>query len=419
MENKRLLRTLILCPPVMIETWQREIAAHSKVGHLTLPLVGPGSKRLLFMRTHAAERPIVITNYETLLMQDVFLAIKEWEPEVLVCDESQRIKTFNSKRAKKAALLADKTKHNYLLSGTPVTNSQMDLWGQFRVLDRGETFGTNFYAFRARYFRDKNAGMPSQKHFPNWVPIPGADEELNRLIYKKGIRVQKSECLDLPPLVKKKVFIELSKEQRRIYDEMRKEFVTYIDEKAVTAQMAITKALRLQQIASGYAKTETGEEIEIKDNPRIEALRELLEDIGPDHKVIIWAHFRANQSAVSKVVDDLGRSFTMLTGSQTQEEKQEAIDALQSGAVSTIIANQAAGGVGVTLTAATYAIFYSRSFSLEADLQAEARNYRGGSEVHEKITRIDIIAKNTIDEMVASALEEKQDIAARIVDGKF
>ena len=73
------------------------------------------------------------------------------------------------------------------------------------------------------------------------------------------------------------------------------------------------------------------------------------------------------------------------------------------------------GGIGINLVAASYAIFYSRSFSLEHDLQAEARNYRGGSERHTKITRIDIVARDTIDEHIQKALSDKQNISETLL----
>ena len=80
-----------------------------------------------------------------------------------------------------------------------------------------------------------------------------------------------------------------------------------------------------------------------------------------------------------------------------------------------IICNQAAAGVGINLIEASYSIYYSKNFSLEHDLQSGARNYRGGSEVHEKVTRIDLIAENTIDELVNEALSNKQNISDRIL----
>jgi SNF2 family DNA or RNA helicase len=422
-EGKRALKTIVLCPVVVCENWRREFEAHSNLGPYVQVLSGSEKKRLktfeLFKDSKPA--PIFITNYEALQMGDLLQAMLKWRPEILVCDESQRLKNPEAKRTKRAAMLADLTTHNYILSGTPVLNTPMDIFGQYRVLDRGETFGTNFPKFRAKYFYDENAGMPKQVHFPKWTERTGIINEFNKLIYQKAMRVLKKDCLDLPDLVRINIPVELGAEQRRLYNEMKKEFIAYLASgDAVVAQIAITKALRLQQLVTGYAKVESGEEITIKDNPRLDALEELLDDMIPrTEKVIVWACFNENYAQIAKLCDKLGLPYSQLHGGVRGIDRQANIDRFQTDpACRVMIANQSAGGVGVNLTAASYSIFYSRNFSLEQDLQAEARNHRGGSEIHEKITRYDLIATNTIDEIICDALKNKLDLSEKILELK-
>jgi len=81
-----------------------------------------------------------------------------------------------------------------------------------------------------------------------------------------------------------------------------------------------------------------------------------------------------------------------------------------------MIANQKAGGVGLNLIEASYCVYYTRSYSLEDDLQSEARNYRGGSEVHKKVTRIDLVTQGSVDQLILNALEKKQDLAENILE---
>jgi SNF2 family DNA or RNA helicase len=421
-EEKRLMRTLILGPIVIMENWRREFYAHSNVGPYVQILAGSEKARLkkFMMYKDTKPCPIFITNYEALNMKELLQAILTWRPEILVCDESQRLKNPTAKRTKYAAMIADLTRHNYILSGTPILNSAMDIYGQYRVLDRGATFGKNFKVFQAKYFYDENAGMPAQKHFPKWTAREGIAEELNRLIYQKAMRVTKEECLDLPPLVRTAIPVELSKEQRRLYDEMKKDFIAYLETgEAVVAQIAITKALRLQQIVSGYAKTDMGEEVALEDNPRMDALSDLLEDRSPSEKIIIWACFQENYAQIAKVCRKLGLEYVELHGGIASKERQSNIDRFQiDPACRVMIANAGAGGVGINLTASSCMIFYSRNFNLEHDLQAEARNHRGGSEIHDKITRIDLVAENTIDQVILEALAKKLDLSTKIMDLK-
>jgi SNF2 family DNA or RNA helicase len=353
-------------------------------------------------------------------------AFIDWGVEILICDESHILKNYKSKRAKNVAKLADKCRHRYLLTGTPILNSSMDLYQQFRILDGYQgaysTFGNNFFAFRAKYFMDKNiawAGKPN--YYPEWVPKVTAYKELQERISKKTMLAKKLDCLDLPPLVVQTQEVTLGKDQKKAYEEMRKDFITWIKSQrdvneAVVARLAITKALRLQQICSGFGTTESGESVRFTSVPRLEALRELLETITGQNKVIVWACFKENYKMIAEVCKELGLKYVELHGEQNSKEKQQSVDALNNDPeVRVLIGNQGAGGIGVTLTAATYSIYYSRGFKLGDDLQSEARNHRRGSEVHDKITRINLICPDTIDELVSEALANKLDISDKIL----
>jgi SNF2 family DNA or RNA helicase len=434
-DNRRVMRTLILGPIIVVENWRREIAKFSRINpHDVVPLVGSEKKRIREM-TDAVLDPatmtnsrakILITNYEAMQMKELYAMLQAWAPEVIICDESQRLKNPKSKRAKAVATLAPCARHRYLLSGTPILNSAMDVFQQYLVLDSGKTFGDNFFVFQRQYFEDRNSGMPAQKHFPKWEARRETYEILSHKIYKKAVRVVKSECLDLPPLVRQKLFVELGVDQKRMYEEMKNEYITWVkahenspEPRAVVAQMALTKALRLQQIASGYAKTEDGTEIPIKDNPRLAALRELLEDHAPEHKIIVWATFKENYRQIAKVCEELKLGYTELHGDVSASEKNQNMDRFRSDpGCRVIIANQQAAGIGVNLVESDISIFFSRNFSLEQDLQAEARNYRGGSEQHAKVTRIDLVATGTIDELILEALAGKANIAEQILTWK-
>jgi SNF2 family DNA or RNA helicase len=229
--------------------------------------------------------------------------------------------------------------------------------------------------------------------------------------------VKKADCLDLPPLVKVEVPVALGPIQQRLYKEMKEDFITYINDKACVAQLAITKALRLSQIVSGFIKTDDGVETLIDENPRLDALEELLELYAKDHKIIVWCAFRQNYKAVHGLCEKLKLGTASLTGDTVDREgeiKRFRADPLSR----VLIGNPGAGGVGVNLIEASIAIYFSRTFSLEHDIQSEARNYRGGSECHEKITRFDLVAKGTIDELILTALRNKQDLAEKITNLK-
>ncbi len=420
-QHKRVLRTLVLGPPIVIENWRREFCAHSKVGASVVCLQGTGKERARQMQGVQDKNVIVVTNYETLLMDEVFSLIQHWSPEAIVFDESHKLKNISAKRTKLAIKLSDASHYRQILTGTPILNTPMDLFSQYRILDCGATFGKSFFAFRAEYFVDKNAGMPKAKYFPNWVISERAYEKLHAKIAPSSMVVKKADCLDLPPLVKQKVFVELSKEQARLYKEMKDDFIAFMQDKACVASLAITKALRLQQIVSGFVALEGGDgedrsNVAIKDNPRAKALEELLAEITPTSKCLVWAVFRENYAAVRKVCDALGIEYVEVHGGVSSAARQKAVDHFNtSPGCRVFLGHPQSGGIGINLVAASYSIFYSRSFSLENDLQAEARNYRGGSEIHEKVTRIDLVAKGTIDELITEKLAAKMEIGEKVL----
>jgi SNF2 family DNA or RNA helicase len=370
---------------------------------------------------------IVITNYESLTMDKLYSLLTSWGPEVFIADEAHRLKNPEGKRSKAAIKLSDTSKYRYALTGTPILNSAMDVFNIFRFLDKGEAFGKSFWKFREVWFEDENAPWRGkQNYFPKYVPRPESYKELTKIIYQKALTARKAECLDLPPFVRKEVFVELSAEQKRMYNEMKDDYIAWVnaaeesgEKKAVVAQMAVTKALRLQQIVTGYAKTEEGDVHKITENPRLEALKELLEELHGEHKIIVWSVFHENYSDIARVCESLKIDYAELHGRIGQKDRDENIGRFcNDPKCRVLIGNQSAGGIGINLVESDVSIYYSKNFSLEADLQSEGRNYRGGSERHSSITRIDLIAEGTIDELIGEALKNKQAIGDQILTWK-
>lgn len=429
----RLLRTLIISPKITLTNWKNEFKKFSKIHpYDVIILSGSEKKRCQDFYNATVDKDsfnlvkpkVFITNYEALQMPNLMQSFKEWLPEVMIADEAHRLRNPDSKRAKACIRLADMVKYKYALTGTPILNSPMDVFNIFRFLDGGETFGKNFYQFRSIWFEDENAGMPAHVHFPKYVPRPGTYEQFTKLIYKKAIVAKKSECLDLPPFVKKQVEVGISSEQNKLYKQMKEEYIAYVESianepKAVVAQLAVTKALRLQQIITGFAKTEDGEIHKIKNVPRLAVLEELLDENKDTSKIIVWSVFKENYIDIAAVCEKLKIDYVQLTGETKNKDRDINIDRFNNDPKCRVmIANQSAGGIGINLISSDLSIYYSKNFSLEHDLQSEGRNYRGGSEIHKKVTRIDLVAPGTIDELINEALSNKQNIANTILSWK-
>ena len=172
--------------------------------------------------------------------------------------------------------------------------------------------------------------------------------------------------------------------------------------------------MRLQQIASGFVQGDGGD-IKRYDG-RSKFLKGHLEDMVQHHKVIIWSVFKNNYEDIRRVCRELKVDFVEVHGEIKHDEKIKAVDEFNnSDNVRVFIGHPGSGGIGINLTSAPISVFYSRSFSLEFDLQAEKRNHRGGSEIHDKITRYDIVCKDSIDEHILDALKGKEKVSMDVL----
>lgn len=431
----RHLRTLVFCPPIVVPNWKAEFLMHSKIPEEKIILLdGSGKERLHRLRefgrhagTGEPTPAFFITNYESLLMAELYSEFLRWKPEALIFDESHRLKNYKAKRSKLAEKLANpkggKKPLTYLLSGSPVLNSPMDLFFPFLVMDGGATFGQNFFVFRAQYFVDKNLSMPKDRYFPDWHIKPGAVLEINKRIFKYGMRVTKAECLDLPEELSVTVKCKMSPLQAKNYKEMKQEFITFVGDKSATATLAIVKALRLMQITSGFlALNPLGEESDAAKlvypaTQKEEALKELLLELTPHSKVIVWAVWKENYAVIKRVCEELKVDCVEVHGGISRTKQDEAVTRFKTDPLARVfIGHPGSGGIGINLTCAPYSIFYSRTFSLEHWLQARARNHRGGQLV--KVTHYDLVCEETIDELVQIRLANKLKMSEDIMDNK-
>ena len=417
---KRVRTTLIVSPVATLHNWKNEfkINAPQKVVDACQIVYGAGPKRLKLLADET--KHIFITNPEALTMPIVVSALQKKQIECVIIDEADGFKNHKSKRLQNLLTITDKASMRCVMTGTPILNSYMDLWALYRILDRGDTFNTNFFHFREKYFRDENLAWKGRpNYFPSYVPKAGIDFDISQIMAKKCVRLKKSDCLDLPPLVKIVEHVELSDEQRSAYEEMEADLITEVKEGTCVAVNALTKVLRMLQILSGYVQVETDQnekiEVTLKKNPRLQRLKELLEQLTPHHKVIVWCVFKENYVTIRKLLEELGIEWAELTG-ETNDRQAEIDRFTKSPTCKVFISNPKAGGVGINLVEASYSIYYSRSFSLRDRLQSEARNHRGGSEIHDKITQIDLVSPGTLDETVLNALENKEEFAEKVLE---
>lgn len=317
---------------------------------------------------------------------------------MLVVDESSRIKRPGAKRTKTITRFSNMAKYKRIMTGTPVTKGPEDVYSQFKFLDHHILGYDSFYSFRARYCV---MGGFENKQIVSYQNI----DELTQNIEGHSFRVLKKDCLDLPEKIYQRHPVDLSPKQRKLYDQLRKEFIAELEGEHIDAPETITRLLRLQQIVCGWFPTEDEVKPIDEKNPRMQALLDILSDI--DTKVIIWARFKADLKAIERALGELAVAYH---GEVSNDQRATAVERFQNDPkIRYFIGQPQSGGIGLTLTAAECAIYYSNSFDLETRLQSEDRCHRIGTK--NNVTYIDLEAPKTIDSKIIKALRSKKSLA--------
>lgn len=414
--QKRLLRTLIFAPLSVCPQWKLEFEnfAPKIPQDRILVLTGPGKKRVdLFARAAICGQPfIAITNYEAVQIKEFYAALLRWKPEIAVADEMHMLKDAGGKRAKKIYPLTDGCSKRIGLTGTPVPNGLIDIFGQFKFLDPA-IFGPGFWSFRTRFFYDRNSGKKFA--YPDWVPHPSAAKDIAYAISKCSTQAKRKDCLDLPERQVIQVNVDMGAGQRKAYNQMKRDFMTEVKGEVMSADFAMVKTLRMQQIIAGYIQPDNAEKpVFFEDQPRLDALMDIVRSVGKE-KIIIWTNFQPTYDQIARALQKEGYNIAFLTGEQTTPQKGHSIETFCRGETQILISNPAAGGTGLNLQEAKVSIYYSRGYNSVHFEQSQDRNYRSGSEMHDKILQYQLITRDSVDEVIGHALMAKKSVGEAVL----
>ena len=334
---------------------------------------------------------------------------------MVAIDEATTIKTPTSNRTKNILSLSKHCKYRRILTGSPVTKSPLDLYSQCQFLDPWLLDHQSYYTFKARYSVCKKIQVNGRQ-----VEIVVGYRNLGELsdkIKSFSKRILKEDCLDLPAKSYVKHYVELTKEQKKVYDQMKKEAIAFLDGKMQSSATVMTQLMRLHQITCGHFTADDGS---IKDLPcsRLGELMDILEKI--EGKTIIWSHYTHD---VRRIIEEIKRvygddSVVDYYGATDTDARSTNIKKFQTDdKCRFFVGTTHTGGYGITLTAGSNMIYFSNGYDLEKRQQSEARIDRIGQT--KKMTYIDIMAQDTIDERIVKALRNKVNIANTIMDENF
>ena len=331
---------------------------------------------------------------------------------LMAIDESTTIKNPEAIRTKTIINVGRDVKYKRILTGSPVTKSPLDLFTQCYFLDPWLLDHQSFYSFKTRYAITKQINVSGRMiHLVVGYRNLG---ELSDKLKPFSYRVLKDDCLDLPPKTFMKRIVQLSPEQKKVYEQMKKMALAVLNGKMVTTATVLTQLMRLHQITCGHFKSDDGD-IQVLKNERLDELLDVLDEV--EGKAVIWAHYRYDIEIIVEAIKKRYGDNTVVTyyGDTSTDDRQKAIKLIQNpdSPVRFIVGTPQTGGYGITLTGASTMIYYSNGYDLEKRQQSEARIDRIGQT--KNMTYIDIIAEGTVDEKIVDALRKKVDIASKVM----
>lgn len=332
---------------------------------------------------------------------------------LMAIDESTTIRNVSSERFKNARVLGKSAKYRRILTGTPIANRPLDIFAQCAFLDPKLLDFPNFHAFKHYYADIRMIPLGGQRSFPKIMGYRRL-EDLTKRLDQFSYRVLKKDCLDLPDKVYVTRYVEATVEQKKMYNQMAKLMVAeHSNGDFSTAQIVLTKIMRLQSILCGHLRMDGGEMQHIKSN-RIESLLELLEETAG--KVIIWCLYKEDIRMICEALDECDGNYVEYHGEISEKDRIIALDHFKTCPTCNIfIGTQATGGMGLTLTEATTVIYYSQGYDLEKRLQSEDRAHRIGQK--ETVTYVDMVVKDSVDEKIVQSLKSKQNLADLVLNG--
>jgi len=351
---------------------------------------------------------------------------------MIVVDEADSFKNPSAQRSKALMKLKPFSRWRRIMTGTLINNAPFDAFLPFSFLDE-EILGTDsFFAFKNEYAEMLHREHPLLQHIKrknrlrrtpqiiardeNNKPIYKNLDQLSKLIAPYSVHRKLEECVNMPGTISKTLIFSLTKQQIKVYKKAEDE-CRLVFENEETPFNKLVAAMKLAQITSGYyLHPEAEEPVRIDgNNPKLDLMMERVEKITPaSHKIIIWARFRVEIADIVWRLKNAKIKTVEYHGGIKKKDREKAIDDFEEGDAQVFVGTPQAGGIGLTLIAAKYVIYFSNDFSSRKRRQSEKRAYRIGQK--KKVIYINIAAKGTIDEHIINALMNKQTLSEMIVD---
>lgn len=314
----------------------------------------------------------------------------------LCIDEFTAFKNKDSQRSKAILRIAQKFKYRIAMSGTPNSNTILDIWHPTLIVDDGERLGKRFYGFRSAVCTSRFNGFANE-----WVDKPDAQQIVAASIKDINIRYQLEDCIDMPEQSVHTMCVQLTPAIMEQYKLLAEDSVLYTGKATINAINAGARVKKLLQLCTGAVYTEDGVPAGIHEE-RYELVMQLVSERKHSLVAFNWRHEREH---LTKLADEMKIEYGVIDGDTPANKRKDIVDRMQAGQLQVVFCHPQSAGHGLTLTTATSVIWASPTYNAEHYQQFNRRIYRAGQT--KKTEVIHIAASNTWEPEVYTKLEGK------------
>ena len=382
---------LVIAPKLVATTvWPQEIAAWPHLAHLRAAVLdgSPERRRSLLAVAPARELTVIGVDLVPWLVGEL-ATLADDHPlfDVLVIDETSRLKDPSGKRARALAKVARRFRTRWGLTGTPRPNSSQDLFMPAAIITAGALWGRAFVPWQKRHFR------PRDPFAREWVALPGAEERIAADFGSVAMAVADDDMPDLPPLNIVVTPLELPDAVMATYRTMARELFATVGARSIEAASALIATGKLAQLANGFLYAAGADDPVFVHDLKIEWLRELVESLDGE-PLLIGYEFIEDLRTIRRAFG----AVPALGGPTPAREAASLVAAWNAGTLPLLAFHPAAAGHGLNLQhGGSRMAWLSPSWSAELTEQAIARIYRPGQTQH--VTIHVCVATSTVDEM--------------------
>ena len=386
------VRKVLVVAPLRVarDTWPAEVRKWDHLSEMRISVaVGSEVERRVALTRDADVYVINRENVQWLVEKSGV----EWKWDMLVVDELSSFKNPQAKRFKALMKVRGKIKRVVGLTGTPAANGLMDLFAEYRLIDKGVRLGRFITRYREEFFRpDKTNGLVVY----SYKPLPFAEEEIYRRIGDITISMKSVDFLPMPEKVMSEVTVYMDGSERKKYEEMKKDLV--IEGEEITAANAAALCNKLSQLSNGAVYTDDGR-TKVFHSRKLDALEDMIEAAnGNPVMVVYW--FKSDLSRIEERLGEKGIAFERLDDS-------DSIDRWNRGEIPVLLLSPASAAHGLNLQGGgSHIIWFGLTWSLELYQQTNGRLWRQGQKAKTVVIN-HIITKNTIDERILAVLKNK------------